>query len=69
MIDPGSSGERNLVWRLRHRAHRQIDMPMICAQMGPVGEPCTRVAPSARELRNSQINLIAQWIDQGARDN
>ncbi|MHB1870930.1 MAG: c-type cytochrome domain-containing protein [Steroidobacteraceae bacterium] len=69
MIDPGSSSQSNLVWLLRHRAHPQINMPKICAQMGLVGDNCARATASARDLKKREINLIATWIDQGARDN
>lgn len=54
MIDPGSSGQSNPVWLLRHRAHPQINMPKVCAQMGLVGDECANAAASPGSSRSAR---------------
>lgn len=69
MVIPRQSGQSNLVWLLRHGAHPQINMPKVCEEMGQEVGKCATAARYARELPQGQVDLIARWVDQGARDN
>lgn len=69
MVVPGSSAQSNLIWLLRHNAHPSIAMPKMCEQLQQAGDKCKIASPDARELPPGQVKLIAEWIDQGARDN
>jgi hypothetical protein len=69
MVVPGSSLQSNLVWLLKHEAHSSIDMPKSCVQMTEDGSRCAVPSRSARRLPEQQVTLIAEWVDQGARNN
>lgn len=69
VIVPGHSKQSNLVWLLEHGAHSGVNMPKICEKMGVPADKCTAATSFARELPKSKVQVIARWIDQGARDN
>lgn len=69
VIVPGHSKQSNLVWLLEHGAHANINMPKICDSRGLPQDKCAAATSFARELPKSQVEVIARWIDQGARDN
>ncbi|MDA8383185.1 MAG: hypothetical protein M0037_09025 [Betaproteobacteria bacterium] len=58
VVVPGSAIGSTLVRLIRHEADPSIAMP----RNHHPGEPANWLAPS-------QIHLIAQWINQGAKDN
>lgn len=69
MVVPGQSSQSNLVWLLKHGAHPQINMPKICQEMGQEVGKCATAATFARALPERDVDLIARWVDQGAKDN
>lgn len=69
MVIPGSSLQSNLVWLLKHHADSSIDMPKSCLQMTEDGGRCAVPSRWARRLPARQVQLIAEWVDQGARNN
>lgn len=69
MVAPGSSDQSNLLWVLRHGAHPSINMPKFCEQLAQANDKCAVASNVARRLPRAQVNLIAKWVDQGARDN
>lgn len=69
MVEPGHSTQSNLVWLLQHGAHPAIDMPKICQQLAAESKKCSVASSGAEQLPKRQVRLIAQWVDQGAKDN
>jgi hypothetical protein len=69
MVVPGSSMQSNLLWLLKHHANSSIDMPKSCVQLTEDGGRCAVPSSSAWRLPARQVTLIAEWVDQGARDN
>jgi hypothetical protein len=69
MVIPGQSSQSNLVWLLEHRAHQQVNMPKICEETGQALGKCEIAGTYALELPESEVRLIARWVDQGAKDN
>ncbi|MBW8076637.1 MAG: hypothetical protein GJU76_00840 [Gallionella sp.] len=68
LVDPGSSQQSNLIWLLRHGAHHIMNMPKECEHLAADGK-CTVASENPRKMPATQVNMIATWIDQGARDN
>lgn len=69
MVTPGSSAQSNLLWVLRHGAHPSINMPKSCEQLAQSDGKCAVASEVARRLPKQQVELIAKWVDQGAKDN
>ena len=69
LVIPGSSRQSNLIWLLRHGAHPSMNMPKMCKHLVTADRKCAVASEHARRLPGSQVNMIAKWIDQGARDN
>lgn len=55
VIQPGNADESPLIWSLEG-----ID---------PVGNPVNIMPKGLQSLLRSEINIIKDWIDQGAKDN
>jgi hypothetical protein len=68
LVVPGSSQQSNLIWLLRHGAHPSMNMPKSCEHLS-TNDKCTVASEYPRRLPPRQIGMIAQWINQGARDN
>jgi hypothetical protein len=45
-----------------------MNMPKECEHLAADGK-CTVASENPRKLPATQVNMIATWIDQGARDN
>ena len=69
LVIPGSSQQSDLIWLLRHRASPAMSMPKMCERLARGDGKCAVASEHARMLPVSQVNMIARWIDQGARDN
>ncbi len=68
LVVPGSSEQSNLIWLLRHGAHPTMNMPKNCEQL-TADSKCTVASVHSRRLPAKQVDIIAKWINQGARDN
>ena len=69
LVIPGSSQQSDLIWLLRHRASPLMSMPKRCERLATADGKCAAASEHARMLPASQVNMIARWINQGARDN
>lgn len=69
VIVAGHGKQSNFVRLLQHGAHASINMPKICEKPGVPADKCTSATSFARRLPQSQVDVIARWIDQGARNN
>ena len=69
LVIPGSSQQSDLIWLLRHRASPAMSMPKMCERLARGDGKCAVASEHARMLPASQVNMIARWINQGARDN
>jgi len=69
LVEPGASQQSNLIWLLRHRADPSMSMPKICEHLASSDGKCVAPSEHARRLPEQEVDMIAKWIDQGARDN
>jgi hypothetical protein len=69
VIAPGSAVGSTMVRLIRHQADPTINMPknftMIATEHGSIVLP----GVNARQLPEHDVDIIAKWVDQGAKDN
>ena len=69
VIDPGSSIGSTLVRLLRHQADTTINMPK--NYKADMAQHAKFILPgvNARDLPATDVEMIATWVDQGAKNN
>ncbi|MGA9334403.1 MAG: c-type cytochrome domain-containing protein [Rudaea sp.] len=69
VIEPGSSVGSTLVRLIRHQADKSINMPKNYSQELAIHNKIILPENGARLLPAAEIELIARWVDQGAKNN
>ena len=69
VIDPGTSFASTLVRLIQHKADPSINMPKQYSIVVHDHQEHAVPGTGARALSDSDINLIAKWVDQGAKNN
>lgn len=69
VIQPGSSVSSTLVRLVRHQADKTINMPKNYTIDLTRHDNIVLPGADARELPLRDVELIATWVDQGARNN
>jgi hypothetical protein len=69
VVHPGSSVGSTLVRLLRHQADKTINMPKNYTIDLTRHDNIVLPGVDARELPSQEVDLIATWVDQGAKNN
>lgn len=69
VVIPGSAVSSTLVRLIRHQADPSINMPKDYTVLETAHEQIVLPGVNARELPEHDVETIARWVDQGAKDN
>lgn len=69
VIEPGSSVGSTLVRLIRHQADPSINMPKNFSEQVAAHGEIVMPGTGARSLPQRDIDVIAKWVDQGAKNN
>jgi len=69
VIIPGDALSSTLVRLIRHQADPTINMPKKFSVLSTEHEQIVLPAKSARTMSEYDVNIIAAWVNQGAKDN
>ena len=69
VIEPGSSVGSTLVRLIRHQADPSINMPKNFSEQVVAHGAIVMPGSGARSLSKHDIDVIAKWVDQGAKNN
>ena len=69
VVAPGSSVGSTMVRLIRHQADPSINMPRTYSVELEQKHEHIVLGKGARSLTDHEIDIVAHWIDQGAKDN